>query len=165
MDHSHDRANKPDLLGELSIGVHGIIADVRRAISFRFISKAQHLPSLGIKLGVSCEGNTGQLAIKVVISLGLQGLGVQSIGAGILLQGKKLAVEGDNIGVCGSSDLEFDGVCVLISVLAQQCSLSLSLLGEFFSTDVSLLEVNASPLDAECADVAIAIEPLKEIPC
>lgn len=66
MDHGNDWGNHPDHLGKFAVRTNIIVANIWRAVSFGFISKADHIPSLRIELGMRGERRTRQLAIEVI---------------------------------------------------------------------------------------------------
>ena len=105
------------------------------------------------------KGKEGEVGRRSHAS-GLKRIGVHGVGLGILLQGKKLILKVDDMGVGGRMNLMLDArvVAVAVAVLAKDGLPRGSLDGKLGGADVLLLEIGVAVFDADGVDGTVSVD-------
>jgi hypothetical protein len=160
VEHAVVRHFKPDFASDFSGSADLIIDCISRHQSFGSKREGKHLPGLGIDLRMGREGLTGQTAVEIPVSLGLQAQRIHRNRWTILLHCEQHAVMNHDIGIRESTILAPNArlVCKGIAITPKQGAARFSLKFEPIGAHVAVLQVDPPILKAEHRNGAIGIE-------
>lgn len=160
VDQAGVRGLEPHLVQDPAVGVEDVVRDVPAGQALRLIPEGEHLTGRGVDAGMGGEGRAGDRPVEVPFPVGLQGVGVDPHGAGVLLQDQELPGMEDDVGVRRPAAGAGHGVVVGVGVAvgAEQRAAGGAFQLQLLGLHVAAAVVDVAVGEGEHAQHAVAVE-------